>query len=61
MFGILESITKAAVGVIITPVAVIADVVTLGGQLTDKQSSYTVDSLSTVAKNLEDAVKPSNK
>ena len=61
MFGILNSLTKAAVGAVVAPVAVVADVVTLGGQLTDKQRSYTGDVLSQVVKNVEDAVKPENK
>ncbi len=37
MFAILKDLTKAAVGVVIeTPMAVVADVVTLGGALTEK-------------------------
>ena len=41
MFGMLESLAKAALGVVTVPVAVVADVVTMGGALTDKVKSYT--------------------
>lgn len=58
MFGMLESLTKAALGVVTVPVAVAADVVTLGGALTDKDEPYTASAVSDVVKNLEDAAKP---
>lgn len=55
MFGMLKSVTKAAVGVVIeTPVAVVADVVTLGGTLTDKDEPYTATSVGKVMDNLSD-------
>ena len=60
MFGILGDITKAVVGVVIeTPVSVVADVVTLGGSLNDKDEPYTVTALKGVIKNIENATKPS--
>lgn len=48
---------KAAVGVITVPVAVVADVVTLGKTLTEKHndSTYTGDTLSKVWSNLKKA------
>lgn len=55
MFGLLESIAKAAVGVVATPVALVADAVTLGGSLTDRDVPYTASMLQSVVKNLEDA------
>lgn len=56
MFGMLESLTKAVVGVAIeTPVAIVADHVTLGGALTDKDEPYTVSAVKKVIKNLNDA------
>jgi len=58
MFGILESLTKAAVGVVTLPVAVVADVVTLGGALTEKEEPYTARAASDVLKNLSNAAKP---
>jgi len=54
----IGSLTKAVVGAVVeTPVAVVADTVTLGGTLTDKKKSYTEESLSKVVKNLQDATK----
>jgi predicted benzoate:H+ symporter BenE len=58
MFGMLESLAKAALGVVTVPIAVIADVVTLGGAVVDKDRPYTADAVSDVVKNLEDATKP---
>lgn len=62
MFGMLESLTKAAVGVVVeTPLAIAADVVTLGGALTDRDQPYTVEAISNVVENVSDAVKPNKK
>lgn len=58
MSGIFESLTKAALGVVTVPVAVVADVVTLGGVLTDKAKPYTVEAVSDVVKNLKNASQP---
>ena len=62
MFGMLESLTKAAVGIVIeTPIAVVADVVTLGGSLTDKDEPYTATSVGKVLDNLSDVTDPDNR
>ena len=58
MFGMLESLAKAAVAVVTVPVAAVADVVTLGGVLTDKDSTYTGEAVSDAMQNLKDATKP---
>ncbi len=59
MFGMLESLTKAAVGVVIeTPVAIVADVVTMGGAMTDKEKPYTASAIQGVVQNIENATKP---
>lgn len=59
MFDILTKLTKATVGVVIeTPIAVVADVVTLGGELSDHDGSYTGEALSKVTKNLSDITEP---
>lgn len=55
MFG---SLLKAAVGVVVAPVAVVADVVTLGGAITDKNKPYTAKAVSDIVKNLDNATKP---
>lgn len=54
----LGSLLKAAVGAVITPVAVVADVLTVGGVTTGKPKTYTSEALSSVLKNLENAAKP---
>jgi hypothetical protein len=58
MFGMLESLTKAALGVVTVPVAVVADVVTLGGLLTDRDEPYTAEAVGDVVDNLKDAAQP---
>lgn len=58
MFGLIEGLAKAAVGVVTIPVAVVADAVTLGGSLTDKNQPYTADAVSDVVKNLQNATRP---
>lgn len=58
MFGLIEGLAKAAVGVVTIPVAVVADAVTLGGSLTDKNRPYTADAVSDVVKNLQNVTRP---
>ena len=56
MFGVLNSLTKAVVGLVVeTPIAIVADVVTLGGSMTDKNEPYTVTALGKVVDNVSDA------
>ena len=58
MFGFLGDIAKATVGLVVeTPVAMVKDVVTLGGAITDEESA-TVKALEKVGKNLSNATKP---
>jgi hypothetical protein len=58
MFGILEDLAKAAVGAVIeTPVAIVADVVTMGGSLTDQDRPYTAQAVEKVVDNLSNATK----
>jgi hypothetical protein len=55
MFG---NLFKAVVGVVVeTPLAIIADVATLGGSLTDTKEPYTVTALSNVVDNVQKATK----
>ena len=58
MFGILQSLTKAALSVVTVPAAVVTDFVTMGGHLTDKKDTYTSEALSDLVKNLKDATRP---
>jgi hypothetical protein len=58
MFNILNNLAKAAVGIVVeTPLAIAADVVTLGGTLTDKDKTYTETAVENVYKNVEKATK----
>lgn len=62
MFGILGNLTKAVVGVVVeTPFAVVADVVTMGGVLTDKDAPYTAKALEGVMQNIKNATEPGRK
>lgn len=55
MFG---SLLKAVVGVVVeTPVALVADVLTIGGDVTDKRTTYTSEALSNVLKNVKDSAR----
>ena len=58
MFDLLNSLAKAAVGVVVAPVAVVADVVTLGGTLADKNEPYTATAVKEVMQNLANATNP---
>ena len=58
MFNLIGNLTKAVVGVVVeTPIAVVADVITLGGSLTDKDKPYTAEALEKVVQNVQDATK----
>lgn len=58
LFDTLGSLTKAVVNVVTVPVSVAADVVTLGGSLTDKDKPYTAETISDLVQNLKDAGSP---
>lgn len=56
MFG---NLLKAVVGTVIeTPLSVAADIVTMGGVLTDKEQPYTVSAVQRVLENIEKAADP---
>lgn len=58
MLGMFESLAKAAVAVVTVPVAVVADVVTMGGVLTDKEKPYAAEAVEDFVDNLKDAATP---
>lgn len=59
MLGMFGSLAKAAVGVVVeTPLAVAADVITLGGALTDKAEPYTVTAANKIVENVACATAP---
>ena len=54
-----DSLIKAVVGTVIeTPIALVKDVATLGGAITDQDAPYTMQSLEKVAENLSNATDP---
>lgn len=53
----ISNLLKATVGIVKLPVDIAADVVTMGGALTDKKEPYTVKNVKQVMKNLDDATK----
>ena len=55
VFGILKSVTKAALNVAVSPVDMAKDLVTLGGIATDKEEPYTVKRVKMVGKHLNNA------
>ena len=55
MFNILTGLTKAVVGVATLPVDVVADVVTLGGTLTDRDEPYTMRKAGKIMDALDEA------
>lgn len=57
MFG---DLLKAAAAIVTVPVGVVADAITLGGVLTDKEKPYTAEALGDMMDNLKNATKPKN-
>lgn len=59
MFGILSSLTKATVGIVVdTPVSIVRDVVEKGIMLDNEDDLYTERALLRILKNLENATDP---
>lgn len=54
----LVNLAKIAVDVATLPVAAAADIVTLGGELTDRHESYSVTRVKSIAENSEKLVHP---
>lgn len=48
---------RAVLGVVTLPVDIVADVITLGGSLTDRDVPYTARKAKQIMKNLDDATK----
>ena len=53
-----KSILKAAVAVVTVPVDVVADVITMGGVMTDQDEPYTAQKARKIMRNIDDAVNP---
>jgi hypothetical protein len=56
-----ESLLRASVAAVRIPVAIVADTVTMGGVLTDRDESYTASATKDLVENLEDAASPRDK
>lgn len=57
----LGSLLKAALAPVDLALGLAADVVTLGGSLTDKDKPYTAEAAERLVQNVEDAVNPDRK
>ncbi len=57
MFGFLENIAKAAVGVVVLPVTLVADIPKVFDPF-DNTETHTSKNVSNILENLEKAVKP---
>ena len=55
MFDTLPKLTKAAVGVIVLPVDAAADIITLGGALSDQDKPYIAQRAEQIMDNLKKA------
>ena len=58
MIDLLTKLTKAVVGVVVLPVDLTADVITMGGALTDQKKPYTAQRAEQIMDNLKKAVEP---
>ena len=60
MFGLLKNLTKAVVGVVVSPIDIAADILTCGGAINDRGEPYTVSRMRDVMRNLDCATDPDN-
>jgi hypothetical protein len=56
--GLFDSLAKAVVNVVSLPVTAVADVITMGGVLSDEEETYTGKALGDFVENLQNAGKP---
>jgi hypothetical protein len=57
----IQSLLKATLAIALTPMALVADLLTLGGALTDRNDSYTEALLTQAGKHLKDAITTNDK
>jgi hypothetical protein len=55
---VFKSLAKAALSIVTLPVDAVADVVTMGGCLNDREEPYTASKARKVIENIDDAVRP---
>lgn len=58
MFDLFKSVTKAALGVVFSPVSIAADIVTLGGSMNERSEPYTLSVVKDIMKNMDNAINP---
>ncbi len=58
MFTVLGKVASIVIDTVTLPVAVAVDVVTLGGELTDRNEPYTVSNVKNIAHNAESLLAP---
>lgn len=61
MLSIFQNSIKAAACIVDIPISVTADVITLGGALTEKEKPYTVEACSDLVKNIKNITNPKSK
>lgn len=54
--GFLGKLTKSVLNIAVTPIAVVADLATLGGALTDKKEPYTETRIKKAAKAFDESL-----
>lgn len=59
--SIFSSLVKASLSPVSIAASVVADAVTLGGTLTDKEKPYTAEACSDLMKNIKDMTEPKSK
>lgn len=57
MFNVLKGLTKAVVSTVTLPLDIAADVVTLGGAMTEREKPYTVEKLGRIMDGIDEATK----
>lgn len=58
MFSFLGKVAAIAIDTVTLPVAVAMDVVTMGGELNDRDEAYTVSQVNNIAHNAESLILP---
>lgn len=54
MFNLLKGLTETVIKTTVLPVTIVADVVTFGGELSNKRNSYTGELLNSIGKSIEE-------
>ena len=55
MFNIIKGLSKAVVSTVTLPIDIAADVVTMGGVMTDKKETYTASKIKKIMDGIDEA------